>query len=137
MFLWFSRSIPVVIHRQLTFLQNTLELGILLLGAPVRLNMSISDITQACISISITLDIGWWVIRCRHYCTTSSLLGETQLSRLEHTAIVSTICYECHTQANQQTNHYISNIQPTIRFRFADTLSCLDHVLEYCLGIHV
>ena len=39
--------------------------------------------------------------------------------------------------SNQQTNHYISNIQPTIRFRFADTLSCLDHVLEYCLGIHI
>ena len=108
-----------------------------MLGAPVRLTMS-SDITQACISISITLDIGWWVIRCRHYCTTSSILGETQLSRLEHTAIVSTICYECHTQStNQQTNNYISNIQPTIRFRFADTLSCLDHVLEYCLGIHI
>ena len=75
-----------------------------MLGAPVRLNMSLSDITQACISISITLDIGWWVIRCRHYCTTSSILGETQLSRLEHTAIVSTICYECHTQATNKPN---------------------------------
>ena len=93
-----------------------------------------SDITQACISISITLDIGWWVIRCRHYCTTSSILGETQLSRLEHTAIVSTICYECHTQATKKPT---ATFQTFNRFRFADTLSCLDHVLEYCLGIHI
>ena len=99
--------------------------------------MSSSDITQACISISITLDIGWWVIRCRHYCTTSSILGETQLSRLEHTAIVSTICYQCHTPPTNK---------PTTTFQTFNQPSDLDlqthchawiNFLEYCLGIHI
>ena len=42
-----------------------------------------------------------------------SLLGETQLSREEHTAIVSTICYECHTQpTNKPTTTFQTFNQP-------------------------
>ena len=50
----------------------------------------------------------------------SPLLGETQLSRVEHTAIVSTICYEAGPQpTNQPTDH--TNVFQTFShpFRFA------------------
>ena len=101
----FSHSVLVISDNSVSECIELLQIGFAWIL--IKKNMS-SDITQGSISISITLDIGRWVIRCCHYCPLS-LLGETQLSRVEHTAIVSTICYEkCDTQTANRPPVYFN-----------------------------